>query len=182
LGRLCRAATSTGSPYQSTVSHAHLMRGSPDTLSGHACLSRQGRSDRSHFAPLLTVLIGKQHCTPRSGYCANRQGKTESRSPTSSASGATGSSASPDLRPRPQPRLREKVSASPDLRPRPREKVSASPDPSLGLNLSLGRSHILARPRPRPQEKSPPRPTSASDRLRYRGCIITLLLASCLRL
>jgi hypothetical protein len=100
-------------------------------------------------------MTGKQRCSPRSGYYANHQGKTESRSPTSSASGATGSSASPDLRPRPQPRPREKVSASPDPRPRPQ---------------------------PRPQEKSPPRPTWASDRLRYRGYIITLLLASCLRL
>jgi hypothetical protein len=99
------------------------------------CLSRQGRSDRSNFAPLLTVLTGKQHCTPRSGYCANHQGKAESRSPTSLASGTTGSSASPDLRPRPQPRPREKVSASPDPRPRPQ---------------------------PRPREESHPRPTSAS--------------------
>jgi hypothetical protein len=58
------------------------------------------------------------------------------------------------------------------------------PCPTLGLGLSfgLGRSHILARPQPRPQEKSPPHPTWASDRLRYRGYIITLLLASCLRL
>jgi hypothetical protein len=56
------------------------------------------------------------------------------------------------------------------------------PTPGLGLSLGLRRSHILARPRPRPQEKSPPRPTSASGRLRYRGYIITLLLASCLRL
>jgi hypothetical protein len=56
------------------------------------------------------------------------------------------------------------------------------PTPGLDLSLGLGRSHILSRPRPRPQEKSSPRPTSASDRLRYRGYIITLLLASCLRL
>jgi hypothetical protein len=56
------------------------------------------------------------------------------------------------------------------------------PTPGLGLSLGLGRSHNLARPQPRPQEKSPPHPTSASDRLRYRGYIITLLLASCLRL
>jgi hypothetical protein len=48
-------------------------------------------------------------------------------------------------------------------------KVSASPD-------------LRPRPQPRPQEKSPPRPTWASGRLRYRGYIITLLLASCLRL
>jgi hypothetical protein len=54
--------------------------------------------------------------------------------------------------------------------------------PGLGLGLGLGRSHNPARAQPRPQEKSPPRPTWASDRLRYRGYIITLLLASCLRL
>jgi hypothetical protein len=56
------------------------------------------------------------------------------------------------------------------------------PTPGLGLSLGLGRSHNLARAQPRPQEKSPPRPTWASDLLRYRGYIITLLLASCLRL
>jgi hypothetical protein len=54
------------------------------------------------------------------------------------------------------------------------------PTPGLDLSLGLGRSHNLAQPRP--QVTSPPRPTSASDRLRYRGYIITLLLASCLRL
>jgi hypothetical protein len=63
----------------------------------------------------------------------------------SSASGATGSSASPDLMLRP----REEVSASPDLRLRPREEVSASPDPRT-------------RPRPRSREDSRPRPTLAS--------------------
>jgi hypothetical protein len=52
----------------------------------------------------------------------------------------------------------------------------------LGLSLGLGRSHNLTRPQPRPQEKSPPCLTSASDRLRHRGYIITLPLASCLRL
>jgi hypothetical protein len=83
----------------------------------------------------LTDLIGKQRYSPRSDCCANHQGKTESRSSTSSVSGATGSSASPDLRPRPQPQPREKVSASPDPRPRPQ---------------------------PRPREESHPRPTSAS--------------------
>jgi hypothetical protein len=62
--------------------------------------------------------------------------------PPSSASGATGSSASPDLMLWP----REEVSASPDLRLWPREEVSASPDPWA-----------------RPQEKSPPRSTLGSD-------------------
>jgi hypothetical protein len=56
------------------------------------------------------------------------------------------------------------------------------PTPGLGLSLGLRRSHNLARPQPRPQEKSPPRPTSALDRLLHRGYIITLPLASCLRL
>jgi hypothetical protein len=106
--------------------------------------------------PLLTVLTGKQHYSPRFDYYANHQGKannSKSRPPLSSASGATGSSASPDLRPRHQPRPREKVSALPDPRPRPqprpREKVSALPD--------LG-----PRPQPRPREESQPRLTSAS--------------------
>jgi hypothetical protein len=142
---------------QPTVSHAHLMRASLDTLSGHARLSRQGRSDRSHFTPLLIVLTGKQHYSPRSDYFANHQGKTngsKSRPPPSSASGAIGSFASPDLRPRP----REKVSASPDLGPRPQprpreesqprptsasasEEVSASPDLGLGPTTPLGIHH-----------------------------------------
>jgi hypothetical protein len=65
--------------------------------------------------------------------------------PSSSTSGATGSSASPDLKLQP----REEVSASPDLRLRPREEVSASPEP-------------WTRPRPRSREESRPRPTLAS--------------------
>jgi hypothetical protein len=56
------------------------------------------------------------------------------------------------------------------------------PTPGIGLSLGHGGSHNLARAQPRPQEKSPPRSTWASNRLRYRGYIITLLLASCLRL
>jgi hypothetical protein len=56
------------------------------------------------------------------------------------------------------------------------------PTSGLSLSLGLGRSHNLARPQPRPQEKSLPCPTSASDRPRHRGYIITLPLASCLRL
>jgi hypothetical protein len=89
---------------------------------------------------LLIVLTGKQHYSPRSDYCANHQGKandSKSRPPPRSASGATGSSASPDLRPRPRPQ------------PRPQEKVYALPD--------LG-----PRPQPEPREESKPCPTSAS--------------------
>jgi hypothetical protein len=56
------------------------------------------------------------------------------------------------------------------------------PRPTSDLSLGLRRSRNLAQPQPRPREKSPPRPTSASDRLCHRGYIITLPLASCLRL
>jgi hypothetical protein len=161
-----------------TVSHAHLMQGSPDTLSWQARLSWQGRSDSSHFAPLLIVLTGKQHYSPRSDYCANRQGKTnnsESRLLPSSASGVTGSSASPDPRPRPRPWPRAKVSTSPDpdlglslglerrSPPRPTSSsASGGVTTSHDLCLGLGRSHNLARPLPRPREESQPRPTLAS--------------------
>jgi hypothetical protein len=119
----------------------------------------------------LTDLTGKQRYSPRSDCRASHQGKTESRSSTSSTSGL-GLSLSLGRRSPPRPTLGLGLSLGLGRRSPPR--------PTLGLGL--GRSHILARPRPRPQEKSPPRPTSASDRLRYRGCIITLLLASCLRL
>jgi hypothetical protein len=76
---------------------------------------------------------------------------------------------------RPQAPASGKVSASPDPRPRPRGKVSASPDPRPRPRGKVPVSPDLG---PRPQEKSPPRPTSASDRLCYRGYIITLPLAS----
>jgi hypothetical protein len=78
--------------------------------------------------------------------------------------------------PRPTPGLGLSLGLGRRSPPRP------TPGLSLGLGLGLGRSHILARLRPRSQEKSSPRPTSGLDRLRYRGYIITLLLASCLRL
>jgi hypothetical protein len=54
------------------------MQGSPATLSGRAFLSRQGRSDRSHFAPPLTDLTGKQRRLPCSNCCATRQGEANS--------------------------------------------------------------------------------------------------------
>jgi hypothetical protein len=144
-------------------------------------LSRQGRSDRNHFVPLLIVLTRKQHCSPRFGYCANHPGKTnnsKSQPLPSSASGTTGSSASPDPRPRPQPRPRGRSPPRPTPGLGLGGRSPSRPTSGLGLSLGLGRSHILARTQPRPQEKSPPRPTSASDRLRYRRCIITLPLAS----
>jgi hypothetical protein len=115
------------------------------------CLSRQGRSDRSHFAPLLTDMTGKQRCSPRSGNYATTR-----------------------------------VKLSHDLpRVRPRAQQGALPRPSSGLSLGLGRRSL---PRPTPglglslslRRRSPPRPTWASNRLHYRGYIITLLPASCL--
>jgi hypothetical protein len=53
------------------------MQGSTDTLSGRTLLSRQSRSDRSHFAAPLTDLTGKQHRLPRSDCCATRQSETD---------------------------------------------------------------------------------------------------------
>jgi hypothetical protein len=53
----------------------------------------------------------------------------------------------------------------------PRAQQGAPPRLTSVLGLSLGL-----------RRRSPPRPTWASDRLRHRGYIITLLLASCLRL
>ena len=54
------------------------MQGSPDILSRRALFSRQGRSDRSHFAAPLTDLTGKQHRLPRSDCRATRQSEVDS--------------------------------------------------------------------------------------------------------
>jgi hypothetical protein len=54
------------------------MQGSPDTLSRRTLLSRQGRSDRSHFAAPLTDLTGKQRRLPCSDCCATRQSEADS--------------------------------------------------------------------------------------------------------
>jgi hypothetical protein len=51
------------------------MQGSPDTLSLRAFSSRQGRSDRSHFAPPLTDLTGKLR---RSDCRATRRSEADS--------------------------------------------------------------------------------------------------------
>jgi hypothetical protein len=55
------------------------MQGSPDTLSRRTLLRRQGRSDRSHFAPPLADLTGKQRRLCCSDCCATRQGEADSR-------------------------------------------------------------------------------------------------------
>jgi hypothetical protein len=157
-GTLRCEATLAKSPHQPTVSHAHLMRGSPDTLSRHARLSRQGRSDRSHFALSLTDLTGKQRRLPRSDCCATHRGKTDNS--------------------RVQPRVQLEAPPCPTLGLSLERRSPPHPTPGLDLSLGLGRNHVLARPRPRPQEKSLPRPTLDSDRPRHRGYIITLPLAS----
>jgi hypothetical protein len=54
------------------------MQESTDTLSRRTLLSRQGRSDRSHFAPSLTGLTGKQRRLHCSDCCATRQGEADS--------------------------------------------------------------------------------------------------------
>jgi hypothetical protein len=142
------------------------------------CLSRQGRSDRSHFT--LTDLTGKQRRSPRSDCCATRQSE------------AGNSQVQPQAQQEAPPRLTLGLGLNLGLgrrtppRPTPRLALSLGlggwssprPTPGLGLNLDLGRNRILARPRPRPREESPPRPTLGSDRPRHGGYIIILPLAS----
>jgi hypothetical protein len=49
------------------------MQGSPDTLTSRALFSRQGQSDRSHFAAPLTDLTGIQRHLPCSNCRATRR-------------------------------------------------------------------------------------------------------------
>jgi hypothetical protein len=143
-GRLRREATLAKSPLQPTVSQAHSMRGSPDTLSRHTCLSRQGRSDRSHFALSLTDLTGKQRRSLRSDCCATHQGEADNSQV--------------------QPQAQQETPPRPTLGLGLGRRSPPRPTPGLGLNLGLerwspprptpglglGRNRVLARPRPRP--------------------------------
>jgi hypothetical protein len=158
LGRLRHEATLAKSPYQPTVSQAPSTRRLPDTLSLHTRRSRQGRSDRSHFTPSLTDLIGKQRSSPRSDCCANHPGKADNSQV--------------------QPRAQQEAPPRPTLGLGLGRRSPPRPTPRLGLSLGLGRNRAITRPRPRPREKSPPCPTLGSDRPRHRGYIITLPLAS----
>jgi hypothetical protein len=172
------------------------MRGLPDALSWHTCLSRQGRSDRSHFALPLTDLTGKQCRSPRSDCCATRQSEAgnsqvqpqaQQEAPPRPTSGL-GLNLGLGRRtpPRPTPGLGLNLGLGRRTPPRPTPRLGLSlglggwslPRPTPGLGLDLGRNRVLARPRPRPQEESPPRPTLGSDRPHHGGYIITLPLAS----
>jgi hypothetical protein len=59
-------------PYRRSIQCKDRLTPYPD-----AFLSRQGRSDRSHFAPPLTDLTGKQRRLPCSDCCATRQGEAD---------------------------------------------------------------------------------------------------------
>jgi hypothetical protein len=136
------------------------------------CLSRQGRSDRSHFALSLTDLTGKQRRSPHSDCCATHQGETDN------------SQVQPRAQQEAPPRPTLGLSLGRRSPPRPilglslGRRTPPRPTPGLGLSLGLGRNRVLAQPRPRPQDKSLPRPTLGSDRPHHGGYIITLPLAS----
>jgi hypothetical protein len=144
------------------------------------CLSRQGRSDRSHFALPLTDLTGKQRRSPRSDYCATRQSEA--------GNSQVQPRAQQEAPPRPTLGLGLNLGLGRRTLPRPTPGLGLNlglggwspprPTPGLGLNLDLGRNRVLARPQPRPQEEYPPRPTLGSDRPCHGGYIITLPLAS----
>jgi hypothetical protein len=152
------------------------MRGPPDTLSSHTCLSRQGRSDRSHFALPLTDLTGKQRRSPLSDCCATHQGEADNSQvqPQAQQEAPSRLTLGLGLGRRSPPRLTPGLGLNLGFG----RWSPPRPTPGLGLNLGLGRNHVLARPLPRPQEKSPPRSTLGSDRPRHGGYIITLPLAS----
>jgi hypothetical protein len=62
----------TNRPYRRHIQCEDRLTPYPDTR-----LSRQGRSDRSHFALPLTDLTGKQRRSPRSDCCASHPGKVD---------------------------------------------------------------------------------------------------------
>jgi hypothetical protein len=152
------------------------MRGSSNTLSWHTCLSRQGQSDRSHFALSLTDLTGKQRRSPRSNCCATHQGEADNSQvqPRAQQEAPPRPTLGLDLGRRSLPRPTSGLSLNLGLR----RWSPPRPTPGLSLNLGLGRNHVLTRPRPGPREKSSPRPTLGSDRPRHEGYIITLPLAN----
>jgi hypothetical protein len=112
----------------------------------HACLNRQGRSDRSHFTLLLTELTGKQRRSPRSDCCATHQGETDNSrvQPRAQQEAPPRPTLGLDLGRRSLPRLTPGLGLSLGLG----RRSPPHPTPELGLGLSLGlrRSLRLARP------------------------------------
>jgi hypothetical protein len=107
-------------------------------------LSRQGQSDRSHFALPLTNLTGKLRCPPRSDCCATHKGEADNSQV--------------------QPHAQQEAPPRPTLGLGLGRRSPPRPTPGLGLNLGLGRWSL-----PRPtlglslnlglERWSPPRPT-----------------------
>jgi hypothetical protein len=112
------------------------------------CLSRQGRSDRRHFALLLTDLTGNQRRSPRSNCCATHQGEADDSQVQPRVQQEASPRPTPGLGlylglgrwspPRPTPGLGLNIGLGRWVPPRP--------TPGLGLNLGLRRSPRLARP------------------------------------
>jgi hypothetical protein len=126
------------------------------------CLSRQGRSDRSHFALPLTDLTGKQLHSPHSDCCATRQGEADNSQvqPQAQQEGPPCPTLGLGLGRRSPPRPTPGLSLNLGLG----RRSPPCPTPGLGLNLGLGRWSL---PRPTPGlglnlglgRWSPPRPT-----------------------
>jgi hypothetical protein len=143
-------------PYRRRIQCEDRLTPYPNT-----CLSRQGRSDHSHFTLSLTDLTGKQRRSLHSDCCATHQGEADN------------SQVQPQAQQEALPRLTLGLGLGRRSPPCPTPGLGLNlglerwspprPTPGLGLNLGIGRNRVLARPRPRPQEESPPRLTLGSD-------------------
>jgi hypothetical protein len=119
------------------------------------CLSRQGRSDRSHFALSLTDLTGKQRRSLRSDYCATHQDEADNSQVQPQAQQEAPPRSTPGLGLNlglgrwspPRPTLGLSLNLGLDLNLGLGRWSLRRPTTGLGLNLGLGRW-------------SPPRPTS----------------------
>jgi hypothetical protein len=124
----------TNRPYRRRIQCEDLLTPYPDR---HTCLSRQGRSDRSHFALPLTDLTGKQCRSPRSDCCATRQGEADNSQIQPQAQ--------QEAPPRPTLGLglrRNRILA----RPRPRPQEESPPRPTLGSDRPCHGGYIITLP------------------------------------
>jgi hypothetical protein len=108
------------------------------------CLSRQGRSDRSHFAFSLTDLTGKQRLSLRSDCCATHQGEADNSQvqPRAQQEAPPRSTLGLGLGRRSLPRPTPGLGLNLGLRRWSPPRLT----PGLGLNLGLGRNHVLTDP------------------------------------